>query len=102
MIDTRFYRRLKEIDAVCVLHRNGKDMAEASVFNIGAGGVLIEKTDGSLTEGDTVVCTIIFRDGVKFVMDATVQRVQERSVALHFQAPPALVDRISKRLDKKN
>ncbi len=79
MLDTRMYRRMKEVPVKFVL--NGE---EAMVFNISEGGALVEKIIGTLKVNDVVNGKFRFEDGSEQEVASHVLRIQERSIALSF------------------
>ena len=79
MLDTRQYRRTREVPAKYII--NGE---EAKVFNVSEGGALIEKVIGTFQVGDAIDGKFVLDGGKEVAVSAKVLRVQERSIAIRF------------------
>ena len=83
MHESRMFHRASKANMLCQMKKD-KDK-KRKVFNISAGGMLIERLDEDVFNvGEATSFQVIFDDNTKFDVEGNIIREQERSVAIRF------------------
>ena len=96
MHESRMYHRASKANMLCQEIKD--ENKKRKVFNISAGGMLIERLDDdNFNVGETTAFKIIFDDDITFEVEGNIVREQERSLAIRF---PNISKELSKQLKK--
>ena len=82
MHESRMFHRASNANMLCLVNESKK---KRKVFNISAGGMLIERLEkDKFNIGENTVIQIIFDENTKFDVEGSIIREQERSLAIRF------------------